>query len=571
MLALEPGSRMQVQPKRGVLALWGFAVFAFSFCVQLTGMSRVIVAYDECLELFAAVRVLHGDVPYRDFWTMYGPAQFYVIAGIFKVFGVSVMVARFYNAFAGACVVLLLFVLARKFMPPLFAAVVSLFAVLWATGVLFLTYEFPTYPALALTLASVLLLTPLFEDRVRPLPIAMSGLCVALVTLFRHDFGFYVFLCEFVMIIARDLRLPGSTSGTFHSWRGNLRQSAWYLVGMAAVLVPSAIVILKAVSWHDLYFDLIYVPGRIYPKVRSLPFPKPMFLLSCLKHRVWLGTEQAIDYFPICVGMTSIAYLAVTRHARKTEIRPQMANRRLHILLTMLLVMMTIKGLVRVSPVQLIQAILLAILVLAILLVKTWQTHRVIRLLCVACLIVAALPTFTVSASVASRSLANVKDALGFKVDSFPGVPGGVLQDSCRVQPGLERMRCFYLDPFEVQAIQYIQAHTSPSDTIYVGAGRHDRLWLNDLAFYFVSKRMSGTKWHDLHPGIETTQEIQDQMVADLQRSQTKYVVLETSWDNEDEPNQSRFSSGVYTLDEFIHENYQQVAQFGPISVLKQK
>jgi hypothetical protein len=60
-------------------------------------------------------------------------------------------------------------------------------------------------------------------------------------------------------------------------------------------------------------------------------------------------------------------------------------------------------------------------------------------------------------------------------------------------------------------------------------------------------------------------------MVADLQRSDTRYVVLETTWDNEDEPNQSRSSSGVHTLDNFIQENYRQVAQFGPISILKQK
>ena len=34
-----------------------------------------------------ACRVLAGDVPYRDFWTMYAPGQFYAVAGLFAAFG----------------------------------------------------------------------------------------------------------------------------------------------------------------------------------------------------------------------------------------------------------------------------------------------------------------------------------------------------------------------------------------------------------------------------------------------------------------------------------------------------
>jgi hypothetical protein len=102
-----------------------------------------------------------------------------------------------------------------------------------------------------------------------------------------------------------------------------------------------------------------------------------------------------------------------------------------------------------------------------------------------------------------------------------------------------------------------------------VGAGRHDKLLQNDLVFYFVSERMSGTKWHDLHPGIQTTQEIQAEMIADLKRTGTTYVVLDSSFDDWIEPNQSRFSSGVRLLDDYIRQNYSQVASFGPISILR--
>ena len=34
-----------------------------------------------------AERVLRGEIPYRDFWTMYAPGHFYLLALVFLVFG----------------------------------------------------------------------------------------------------------------------------------------------------------------------------------------------------------------------------------------------------------------------------------------------------------------------------------------------------------------------------------------------------------------------------------------------------------------------------------------------------
>ena len=36
--------------------------------------------YDEGVMASGADRVLRGEAPYRDFWTVYAPAQFYVLA-----------------------------------------------------------------------------------------------------------------------------------------------------------------------------------------------------------------------------------------------------------------------------------------------------------------------------------------------------------------------------------------------------------------------------------------------------------------------------------------------------------
>ncbi len=50
--------------------------------------------YDEGLSLYGALRVFHGRLPYRDFWTNYGPGEFYLLAGCFRFFGIYAMWGR---------------------------------------------------------------------------------------------------------------------------------------------------------------------------------------------------------------------------------------------------------------------------------------------------------------------------------------------------------------------------------------------------------------------------------------------------------------------------------------------
>ena len=41
-----------------------------------------------------AERVLRGEMPYRDFWTMYAPGHFYLLALLFRIFGSHILVER---------------------------------------------------------------------------------------------------------------------------------------------------------------------------------------------------------------------------------------------------------------------------------------------------------------------------------------------------------------------------------------------------------------------------------------------------------------------------------------------
>jgi len=70
---------------------------------------------DEGIVLQGADRVLHGQIPYRDFFSFYTPGSYYLVALLFRVFGNSFLVARTSIAVTGGLCAMLTYLLARRF------------------------------------------------------------------------------------------------------------------------------------------------------------------------------------------------------------------------------------------------------------------------------------------------------------------------------------------------------------------------------------------------------------------------------------------------------------------------
>jgi len=86
---------------------------------------------DEGIVLQAATRVLAGQVAYRDFFSFYTPGSFYLIAGFFRLFGNSFLVARTSLVVSGAICSLMTYALARR----VCSRGISAFAAVLATAV----------------------------------------------------------------------------------------------------------------------------------------------------------------------------------------------------------------------------------------------------------------------------------------------------------------------------------------------------------------------------------------------------------------------------------------------------
>ena len=95
------------------------------------------------------------------------------------------------------------------------------------------------------------------------------------------------------------------------------------------------------------------------------------------------------------------------------------------------------------------------------------------------------------------------------------------------------------------------------------------------MAWYRFGRARCGplpaTKWAQFDPGLQTTAGIQNEMTSKLEGKKPRIVVLESDWDNVNEPNVSALSSGVTVLDDYIRLHYETVRQYGTISVLARR
>jgi hypothetical protein len=131
----------------------------------------------------------------------------------------------------------------------------------------------------------------------------------------------------------------------------------------------------------------------------------------------------------------------------------------------------------------------------------------------------------------------------------------------------LPTLGLFGTDPERLAAIRNIMETTGPEERILSATGRHDKIFVTDIAFYFLADRLPGTRWHHYDPGVQTTEAVQQEMIREIETNHIAVIVRNAQWDKIKEPNKSALSSGTTILDAYIDQNFREEQRFGPISV----
>jgi hypothetical protein len=500
------------------------AILLFAAGLLISGFTilRGVEPFDEGLTLQAARRVSDGQVPYRDFLWAYGPAHLYLLAGLFKVFGTSLLWWRIVRVLVDAAIALAVFAIVRREAPmrvALLAWLISVCAMAQPTG------ANPFAPALLFSLGAVWFAAKPGPRR----DLVTAGALCALAAAWRLDFGIYATAAASAAALVR--ASPGRWSAS--ALRASAVVVAVFAVATALVYLPFVIADGPADAWRDLI-------GRSLSEGRywRLPFP----LDYDARFRIWPPGSLAHDakdllafYIPLLL-VIGLALAVVAIVWRRLQREP-------------LLIGLSVLGGTFV----------------AYLLSRTDEFHSTPLIV----LLAALLPVLALrlpmrgAAALAAILLALLAYGASNRLSALFGPP-----DLARVQvPVADGVKAA---PAEARAIQQmvraVQRRVPPSEPIYTVTRRSDLVRINDPLIYVLTERDNPSR-QDF--GLQTSARAQREIVAALTVARPKVIVRWLSAEStKREPNDRGKPTGIHTLDEWLAANYRRAERYGDYELL---
>lgn len=514
------------------------AAFLGGLLLQFVTLKAPANLYDEGLVLLNSSRILGGEVPYRDFWTLYAPGYFYVLAGLFKVFGETILIARVFDILVRFLVTVAVYLFARRMVSWWAALIPYAFTSLWLASSRF--YVYPAFPALGAIFLTLILFACYLETG-RQRWLFFAGLGLGLTAALRLDFGGYAAVGTGLALVAHEGWVLRKNAWAFKAaLLAVLRAGLILAGGMGAVALPLfgslAIASGPAVLWND----LIHFPATTFRDVRHLPLPSLLPDLAGYNRVNW--KEWLRLYVPISVFIVSLAAAARLLWRGRVE----QGSRKDFLAVLLIALAITGFGLV----------------------VKATSRYHDLHALPAAFLaVVAGVALFARIASRVWRSLPFLAVFGMFfllaVLDPYVLHFTGMFKEVAAFRwsgcySTLERAACVPVNPDQQAAVEFIRANTRPDEYIFVANMRHDQIFVNDNIFYFLAGRRSPTPYTELHPGLATTREIQQAIMDDLLEKDVRWVVVSQGYISY-EPNASSISSNVNDLDDFIRERYKPV------------
>jgi hypothetical protein len=217
--------------------------------------------------LYGAERILDGEIPYRDFHTLYPPAIIYLNAAVFKLFGISLYNALFAVFIFKSLTSLAVYLCARQLMPRVWAIAAAAFSLIWLRP----NGPFKAVPmhygALFLAMSLFLLLRYL-QTRKTSLLVA-AGLSIGLLALFKHNIGAYALVGSLAVVAFDEER-----SERFSRLAGNYRRALMLVAGVVLAVLPACAYMFSRDALAAMIRTLALGPGEfLISRLAATPSP----------------------------------------------------------------------------------------------------------------------------------------------------------------------------------------------------------------------------------------------------------------------------------------------------------
>lgn len=498
----------------------------------LTSESQVGL-FDEGLILTGAFRVLAGELPSRDFLANYGPGQFMALAAAFKLFGANMLVARIYDAVICALVVGVTYAWLARSQPRWLATCCAV----CVSGLLieFRIAGSPVQPCLLLSLAAAFRLSDASFAGAHREALWPVSLALGLLLVFRYDITpLAAGSLALALLAVEKSRVAAGEIKPRPAYR-RFAQDAFALGAgplLAAAILGATGILGAALADLGAYYTM-----SKYIAIRSLPWPG-------LADFAVMPLDSAAVYTPAVA--VAVGFSTIWRARRRGLTLHSDSGLVTIVVFTLLTAAFFTKGFVRTSGTHMLLANVPACVLVFLCLTRSFAGERSRR--------TAIRLTALFAGWILLRN--GYSAAPLYRV-----VLGG------QTHPDLPALSCFRLEEDRIRAAATIVQLTDPQDRILSATGRHDKVYAVDMAIYFITRRLPATRWHHYDPGVQTTPEVQREIIQDLEREHVRLVMVDLAYDQVQEPNQSALSSGVRELDRYLRAAFQPAAHFGTILV----
>lgn len=253
---------------------------------------------DEGESLQNALRILEGNLPYRDFFAIFPPGDNYFFAGVFFLFGKSVIGPRLAESFIFAFVPVFIYKMGKNIMPDRYSLLIPLLIIFIGLSIERLYFFVPLLAGVTLFFKYIFL-----KNRS---PLFLAGTLIALSALIRADIpGVYVIAISLGSL----LHLIYTKNNDYKVWLYNM------IFFGTGVLLPISLVgvwLYNNSIFNEFLFSTTVKPVEI-TKLHDLPFPSPtdMIPVDFSLARLYESYTAFLIYFILGIGVITCIRIVI--------------------------------------------------------------------------------------------------------------------------------------------------------------------------------------------------------------------------------------------------------------------
>ena len=488
-------------------------IFAAWYWLQYFNRSTNLL--DEGSTAAQALRIVNGELIYRDFFTVVTPGSYYTIAWLFRLFGESLMVLRWAALVTGLAILLIALTVARRVMVWPFAAAAGLLTTVW--GWLLVT---PNFYSLEAALLSLIALACYAHGAPARRWMIAAGVAAGLTAMVKQNVGAYTAAGLFMTIWLSRL------FDDQPDWRGRMKMSGQFVAGVSFPVLATVLWLAASGAGSYLYESWVYYPLVKYTERFARPFPDFFPIAESDPFDLW---TKLVIYLPAIIypfALVAIGALAVRFHRGDRDAKSEG-----HALLaiTSVGVLTLLQAWPRADVPHILFGLQPTFILFAYLLSCAWRAVKSIPGQRAAIAAIAMLIALAPAATLLWK---------GYKRTDWE-------YQNYIVAVRTDRAKGIFAAGLEAQRIdvvtKYISEHTSPDDPIFVVP------WAS--GFYFLANRSNPTRT-DLM--LFEDPEVYPCLLSRLEARPPKYVIYGYTWDVDEK----HFRDYAAPIDRYIRSRY---------------